>query len=125
TLSDENDVGDQRTIPPSHVMQGLTPRAGRSPLPPPPADLFESDEPAENTLRMPGTTPRSGPGFDALPSAESDGLTFTAPPPGSAAPPPPPPPGAPPPRHEETPMLAKTSPLTPEKLRLGRALLAG
>jgi hypothetical protein len=83
------------------------------------------DAPAPDaTFRMPGPQGRqSGSNMGALPPSAND-MTFTAPPPVAGrldAPPPPPPPQT---ASEENPMLAKTSALSPEKRRLGRALLA-
>ncbi|HZU95987.1 MAG TPA: hypothetical protein VFF73_04705 [Planctomycetota bacterium] len=84
---------------------------------PPPGmpDVFASAEPGlhEATLKMP---PR------AMPPRGGSPQPAAFPPP---APPPPPPSPPPSPPSEETPMLAKTAALSPEKRRLGRALLAG
>jgi hypothetical protein len=116
-------MGDDRTIPPSHLAndQDLTippshirggppaPRpaaAGRGAAPSrQPVAEAEPADASEKTLKMP---PRSPAGAELAPAASAPSATLEP----SVA-------------HEETPMLAKTAALSPEKLRLGRALLAG
>lgn len=123
TLSDPED--NDRTLPPSFAMSP----GGTGGPQPPPVDMFASAEPHEQTMKMPGPPvqgrPRAGAPSAAKHNAPptpgghvAEDVTYTAPAP--AHPPTQPASVA----QEETPMLAKTA-LSPDKIRLGRALLAG
>ncbi len=133
TVGDPDGEDQQQTLPPPPFHPGHG-HAG------PAQDLFASAEPHEQTMKMPGPPVRGAPPQRPAPAkpgtytygappatppvsagaaSPANDATFTAPPQPQA------PPLQPSAAHEETPMLAKTVALTPDKRRLGLALLAG